>query len=110
MVPSDRAIYKDRHARIIIKCPESDSPLRGRIHLRRLSLRQPQTSCSPAADHTLLIVSCTTRRERSLLGGRLLTADEGHGADGAGSRDHRQLAATQLISLDLKGCAASVSS
>jgi len=25
--------------RIIIKCPESDSPLRGRIHLRRLSLR-----------------------------------------------------------------------
>ena len=38
-VPSDRAIYKDRHARIIIKCPESDSPLRGRIHLRRLSLR-----------------------------------------------------------------------
>jgi len=25
--------------RIIIKCPESDSPLRGRIHLRGLSLR-----------------------------------------------------------------------
>jgi hypothetical protein len=25
--------------RIIIKCPESDSPLTGRIHLRRLSLR-----------------------------------------------------------------------
>ena len=25
--------------RIIIKCPESDSPVRGRIHLRRLSLR-----------------------------------------------------------------------
>ena len=25
--------------RIIIKCPENNSPLRGRIHLRRLSLR-----------------------------------------------------------------------
>jgi hypothetical protein len=25
--------------RIIIKCPESDSPLKGRIHLGRLSLR-----------------------------------------------------------------------
>ena len=40
--------------RIIIKCPESDSPRRGRIRLRGLSLRQLQTSCSPAADHTLL--------------------------------------------------------
>ena len=40
--------------RIIIECPESDSPLRGRIHLRRLLFRQPfKTSCSPAADHTL---------------------------------------------------------
>ena len=38
-VPSDRGIYKDRHVRIIIKCPESDSPLSGRIHLRGLSLR-----------------------------------------------------------------------
>ena len=26
--------------RIIIKCPESDSPLRGRIHLRGLSFRR----------------------------------------------------------------------
>jgi hypothetical protein len=38
-VPGDRGILKDRHVRIIIKCPESDSPLRGRIHSRRLSLR-----------------------------------------------------------------------
>src|SRR5213079_1636624 len=47
MVPSDRAIYKDRHARIIIECPESDSPLRGRIHLRRLSLRSTSTLLQP---------------------------------------------------------------
>jgi hypothetical protein len=31
--------YKDRHVRIIIECPESDSPQRGRIHLRGLSFR-----------------------------------------------------------------------
>jgi hypothetical protein len=36
---SDRGIYKDRQARIIIKCPESDSPPRGRVHLPGLSLR-----------------------------------------------------------------------
>lgn len=39
--------------RIIIACPESDSPLKGRIHLRGLSFNQLQTSCSSAADHTL---------------------------------------------------------
>jgi hypothetical protein len=38
-VPGDRGILKDRHVRIIIKCPESNSPLRGRIHLRGLSFR-----------------------------------------------------------------------
>jgi hypothetical protein len=43
--------------RIIIKCPESDSPLRGRIHLRRLSLRPTSNSCSPAADHTLSVMA-----------------------------------------------------
>ena len=51
-VPRDRAIYKDRHVRIIIKCPENNSPLRGRIHLRGLSFAELQNSCSSAADHT----------------------------------------------------------
>ena len=39
--------------RIIIECPESDSPLRGRIHLRGLTFVKLQSSCSSAADHTL---------------------------------------------------------
>ena len=34
------------------RVPAENSPLRGRIHLRGLSLRQLQTACSPAADHT----------------------------------------------------------
>src|SRR5208283_1151783 len=38
-VPSDRGIYKDRPVRIIIVARRSDSPLRGRIHLRGLTFR-----------------------------------------------------------------------
>ena len=34
------------------RVPGENSPLRGRIHLRRLSLRQLQSSRSRAADHT----------------------------------------------------------
>ena len=47
--------------RIIIECPENDSPLRGRIHLRGLSFAQLQTSCSSVADHTLSEIALISR-------------------------------------------------
>ena len=37
----------------IIECPESDSPLRGRIHLRRQSFRSTSNLWQSGGDHTL---------------------------------------------------------
>ena len=51
-VPGDRGIYKDRHVRIIIECPESILHLEAEYIYADCPFAQLQTSCSPAADHT----------------------------------------------------------
>jgi hypothetical protein len=68
----DRGIYKDRRVRIIIKWPESDSPLGGRIHLRQCleaeeitiptlcagNLSREGSNCSPSTDLALIYPCC----------------------------------------------------
>jgi hypothetical protein len=55
--PCDRGILKDRHARIIIECPESILHLEVGYIYADCPFAQLQPSCSPAADHTFATVT-----------------------------------------------------
>jgi hypothetical protein len=55
--PCDRGILKDRHARIIIECPESILHLEAGYIYADCPFAQLQPSCSPAADHTFATVT-----------------------------------------------------